>query len=93
MAGKGNKNTQAQFWDSEILIGYINSDELHKTSVSLCEKDNKKFVSITKFVRTQSNPMFKPTGGTAIPFQSVQQVQALLGKAFMEGNKLGWNKL
>lgn len=90
MAGRTAKNSNANFWDSEMLIGYINSDELHKTSISLCEKDDKKFVSITKMVRTQNNPTFKPTGGTAIPYQTVQQVQALLGKAIDEGRKLGW---
>ncbi|MBR1494307.1 MAG: hypothetical protein IJ601_04595 [Acidaminococcaceae bacterium] len=90
MAGKANKNNNANFWDSEMLIGYINSDELHKTSISICTKNNKNFISITKMVRTQANPTFKPTGGTAIPYQTAQQVQALIGKAIAEGKKLGW---
>ena len=28
MAGRSSKNSNANFWDSEMLIGYINSDEL-----------------------------------------------------------------
>lgn len=86
---KTNSNIQP-FWDFTMLIGYINTDDLHKTSVSLCEKDGKNYVSITKLIRTQSDPNFKPRGGTAIPYQSAQQVAALLEKAFKEGHKIGW---
>ena len=78
------------FWDQEMLVGYINSDELHKTSVSLCEKDGKKFISLTNQVRTQNNPNFRIRSAFAIPFQSAQQVAALIERGVHEGKKLMW---
>ena len=78
------------FWDTEMLIGYINSDELHKTSVSLCTKGEKRYISLTNQYRTQANPQFKVRSGFAIPYQSAEQVTALIMRGVSEAKKLMW---
>lgn len=87
---KHASNDNTSFWDTEMLIGYINADELHKTSVSICTKDDKKYISLTSQYRTQANPQFKVRKGFAIPFHSAQQVAALIAKGVQEGKKLMW---
>lgn len=78
------------FWDTEMLIGYINSDGLHKTSVSFCTKGEKKYISLTNQYRTQANPQFKVRSGFAIPYQSAEQVSALIMRGVHEAKKLMW---
>lgn len=82
--------SETSFWDTEMLIGYINSDELHKTSVALCTKGDKKYISLTNQYRTQANPQFKVRSGFAIPYQSAEQVSALIMKGVHEAKKLMW---
>ncbi len=87
---KQTTKDNTSFWDTEILIGYINSDELHKTSVSLCTKGEKKYISLTNQYRTQANPQFKVRSGFAIPYQSAEQVTALIMRGVSEAKKLMW---
>lgn len=79
-----------QFWEQEMLIGYINATPTRKTCVYICEKDGNHYVNLTAMYCTKKDPTWKHKSAFSIPFQSAQQVAALMSRAVNEGQKLMW---
>lgn len=83
-------NKKADFWDSEMLVGYINSTPMQQMSVSICKKNNNKFVSVTKQFRTQANSDYIVRSAIAIPLEHAQEIAVLIETAVKQGQKVGW---
>lgn len=82
-------NTNNFFWDSEMLIGYINSTPTRKFSVSIATKGNNKFVVCSDLYKKKSEP-WQVKKNFVAPFHTAQQIAALINRAIREGQKLGW---
>ncbi len=82
-------DTNDFFWDSEMLIGYINSTPTRKFSVSITTKGNNNFVVCTDSYKKKSSP-WKVKRNFVAPFYTAQQIAALINRAIKEGQKLGW---
>lgn len=94
---RSRSTNQFPGWATQVLIGYVYSDALHRTAAYLCEgvdqNDGTKparYLMLSKQVRTQSNPQFRVRKNLTIPYATAQQVQAIIGKAVSTAKALGW---
>lgn len=78
-------------WDTEIHIGTLATREKQRIAVNLCKKDGKGYINIVKLIKTKED--FKPTRGIAIPYNSAQQIGALIQRAFAQGKLFEFDKL
>ncbi len=69
------------FWDSESLSSEIPSGENSKYTVSVCQKDGKKFVSLTRWYRTQKSPDWRPKNGVVLPYDKAGDIAKALKEA------------
>ena len=62
------------FWDEEKLVEEIKVSDASKYTVSACEKDEKHFISVTRWYTTKKSPDWKPKNGIVLPADKAHDI-------------------
>lgn len=76
------------FWDKEVFSGEIRISDVAKYTTTICFKDDKRFVSLTRWYCTKKNPDWKPKNGIVLPLEKSSEIIRALQTATIQGQEL-----